>query len=163
MLSNSAGISNAGHSDQRHVDPCAFRRKWARCSTAPWIRRNGRHVGARALSLGSVIWGQIAAMLGLPAAHFLAAAGALLTIPLTWRWKLRTAAGIDLTPSMHWPAPIITHEVAEDRGPVLVTVEYRIDPRGRAAFLAALDKLGQQRRRDGAAWGVFEDGECQST
>jgi hypothetical protein len=111
-----------------------------------------------ALSLGSAIWGQLAAMLGLPAAHFLAAAGALLAIPLMWRWKLQTAAGIDLTPSMHWPVPIVTPEVTEDRGPVLVTVEYRIEPRDRTTFLAALDKLGRQRRRDGAyAWGVFED------
>jgi hypothetical protein len=41
---------------------------------------------------------------------------------------------------------------------VLVTVEYRIDPRNRDPFLVALEELGQERRRDGAyAWGVFED------
>jgi hypothetical protein len=97
-------------------------------------------------------------MAGLPAAHFMAAAGALLAIPLTWRWKLQTAAGLDLTPSMHWPEPIVAHEVEEDRGPVLVTIEYRINPPDREAFLAAIEKLGRQRRRDGAyAWGVFED------
>jgi hypothetical protein len=59
---------------------------------------------------------------------------------------------------MHWPAPITTHEVDEDQGPVLVTVEYRIDPRSRKQFLIALDRFAQERRRDGAyAWGVFED------
>ncbi len=69
-----------------------------------------------------------------------------------------TGAEIDLTPSLSWPAPIITHEVEHDRGPVLVTVEYRIDPRERDQFLAALERLGQERRRDGAfAWRVFED------
>jgi hypothetical protein len=48
--------------------------------------------------------------------------------------------------------------VAEDRGPVLVTVEYRIDPKTREIFLVALDRLGNERRRDGAyAWGVFQD------
>jgi hypothetical protein len=41
---------------------------------------------------------------------------------------------------------------------VLVTVEYRIDPAQRTPFLAALEGLGQERRRDGAyRWGVFED------
>jgi hypothetical protein len=100
----------------------------------------------------------MAGMLGLPAAHYLAAAGALLAIPLTWRWKLQTGAGLDLTPSMHWPAPIVANEVEQDRGPVLVAVEYRIDPKNRESFLAALEKLGRERRRDGAyAWGVFED------
>jgi mpaB/rubber oxygenase-like protein len=35
----------------------------------------------------------------------------------------------------------------------LVTVEYRIDPRDREPFLAAIEKLGQERRGDGAyAW-----------
>src|SRR5262249_51672583 len=67
-----------------------------------------------ALTLGSAVWGQVAGMAGLPAAHFLAAAGALLAIALTWRWKLRTGAGIDLTPSMHWPAPVVTHEVEQE-------------------------------------------------
>src|SRR5262245_30109423 len=111
-----------------------------------------------ALALGSAMWGQVAAMAGLPAAHLLAAAGALVAIPLTWRWKLQTGAGIDLTPSMHWPTPVVAYEVEQDRGPVLVMVEYRIDPRNRDAFLAALEKLANERRRDGAYdWCVFED------
>ena len=39
-----------------------------------------------------------------------------------------------------------------------MTVEYRIDPAKRRPFLAALDRLGRERRRDGAyRWGVFED------
>ena len=52
-----------------------------------------------------------------------------------------------------------THEeIDNDRGPVLVKIEYRIDPKDRAAFLRALDELGFERRRDGAfAWGIFED------
>jgi quinol monooxygenase YgiN len=41
---------------------------------------------------------------------------------------------------------------------VLVTREYRIDGGNRDAFLAALERLAQERHRDGAyAWGVFED------
>jgi Transmembrane secretion effector len=52
----------------------------------------------------------------------------------------------------------VTHEVEQDRGPVLVTVDYRIDTRNRELFLIALEKLGRERRRDAAyAWGAFED------
>jgi quinol monooxygenase YgiN len=59
---------------------------------------------------------------------------------------------------MHWPTPLITHEVEYDQGPVLVTVEYRIEPANSEAFLSALERLAHERRRDGAyAWGVFED------
>src|SRR5262249_12967291 len=134
----------------------------AQVALPEWVRGRGLAMFVTvffgAVSLGSVIWGQVAGMTGLPAAHLLAAAGVLVAIPLTWRWKLQTGAGIDLTPSMHWPQPIVTHEVEQDQGPVLVTVEYRIDPHNRAAFLPALEKLGAERRRDGAyAWGVFED------
>src|SRR5208282_5731972 len=50
---------------------------------------------------------QIAAREGLPVALFIAAAGALLAIPLTKQWKLQSAEGIDLTPSMHWRAPFL--------------------------------------------------------
>ena len=59
---------------------------------------------------------------------------------------------------MHWSAPITTQTIDDDRGPVLVTVEYRIRPENRAAFLEAIAKLEHGRRRDGAyASGVFED------
>jgi len=134
----------------------------AQVALPDWVRGRGLSVFVTfffgAMSLGSVIWGQVAGMIGLPAAHVIAASGALIAIPLTWRWKLQTGAGFDLAPSMHWPAPTVTHEVEHDRGPVLVTVEYRIDPENRKAFLAALERLAQERRRDGAyAWCVFED------
>jgi len=41
------------------------------------------------ITFGSALWGWIAAKAGLEAALFAAAAGALLAIPLSWRWKLR--------------------------------------------------------------------------
>jgi MFS family permease len=134
----------------------------AQLALPDWVRGRGLAIFATAFfgasTLGSAIWGQVAGMIGLPAAHFLAAAGAIVGIPLTWRWKLQTGAGVDLTPSMHWPTPVLAYEVEEDRGPVLVTVEYRIDPKDRVSFLAAIENLGHERRRDGAyAWGVFED------
>jgi len=110
------------------------------------------------LTIGSAAWGQVAVLVGVANAHFLAAAGAVAAIALTWRWKLQTGATLDLSPSMHWPAPLTAQPVEHDRGPVLVTVEYRIDPADREPFLEALARLEHERRRDGAyAWGVFED------
>jgi MFS family permease len=134
----------------------------AQVALPDWVRGRGlalyTTVFFGCLTLGSAVWGEVAAWVGLAAAHFLAAAGAVAAIPLTWHWKLQTGVGVDLTPSMHWPAPITTLDIAHDRGPVLVSVEYRIRPQNRAAFLQAIAKLEQQRRRDGAyAWGVFED------
>jgi predicted MFS family arabinose efflux permease len=134
----------------------------AQVSLPDWVRARGlalfTTVFFGCLTLGSAVWGELAAVLGLPAVHFIAAFGAVAAVPLTWRWKLQAGTGIDLTPSMHWPAPIVAQEIGQDRGPVLVTVEYRVRPQDRAAFLEALEPLGNERRRDGAyRWGVFED------
>jgi MFS family permease/quinol monooxygenase YgiN len=134
----------------------------AQLALPEWVRGRGlalyMTIFFGALSVGSVIWGKLAGLIGLETTHFVAAAAALAVIPLTWRWKLQTGASLDLTPSMHWPAPITTREIEHDRGPVLVTVEYRIDPKDRNAFLAHLNELARERRRDGAyRWRVFED------
>ena len=115
----------------------------AQVALPDWVRGRGLALYATVffgcLALGSAAWGEVAAWVGLPAAHFLAAAGAVIAVPLTWRWKLQTGAEVDLTPSMHWPAPITKQAIDEDRGPVLVMVEYRIDPKNRVAFLEAID------------------------
>jgi hypothetical protein len=59
---------------------------------------------------------------------------------------------------MHWPEPLIDQEVSHDRGPVMITVEYLIDPARSADFVLAMQHVGAERRRDGAyAWGIFED------
>jgi predicted MFS family arabinose efflux permease len=134
----------------------------AQVALPDWVRGRGlalyTTVFFGCLTLGSAMWGEVAVLVGLPAAHFLAAAGAVAAIVLTWHWKLQTGAGIDLTPSMHWPAPLTTQDIAQDRGPVLVTVEYHIRPQDRDAFLEAMAKLEHERRRDGAyRWGIFED------
>ncbi len=110
------------------------------------------------MTLSSAAWGEIAVAIGLRGALLAAAAGAIVAIPLTWRWKLDQGASLDLSPSQHWSLPETHQEIDHRRGPVLVKIEYRIDPKDRAAFLRALDELGFERRRDGAfAWGIFED------
>jgi MFS family permease len=127
-----------------------------------WVRGRGLAIFLTvifgAMTAGSAAWGQVASKLGLTEALALAAAGVLLAIPLTWRWKLQKGEAVDLTPSLHWNRPETAEAIADDRGPVLVKIEYRIDPKDRTRFLRALDELGQGRKRDGAfAWGIFED------
>ncbi len=134
----------------------------AQVALPDWVRARGlalyTTVFFGCLTLGSAVWGEVAVLVGLANAHFLAAAGAVGAIALTWRWKLQTGARLDLSPSMHWPAPLMAQPIEQDRGPVLVTVEYHIDPREREPFLDTLARLEHERRRDGAyAWGVFED------
>jgi hypothetical protein len=54
----------------------------------------------------------------------------------------------------------IASQPEPDEGPVLVTIEYRVDPGKVAEFLDALHDYERIRRRDGAVrWGVYYDAE----
>jgi MFS family permease len=127
-----------------------------------WVRGRGLAIFLTVIfgtmTLCAAAWGDVAARTGLPTALLLAAAGAIVAMPLTWRWKLQQSAALDLSPSQHWNMPETHAEIENTRGPVLVKIEYRIDTKDRVTFLRALDELGFERRRDGAfAWGIFED------
>ena len=127
-----------------------------------WVRGRGLAVYVTvffgALTIGSALWGFAAERLGLPAAHFLAGGGAFIALWVTRRWPLQSGPAADLTPSMHWPEPVLAAGVDQYAGPVLVTIEYHVAAENREAFLAALVPLCHERRRDGAYdWNVFED------
>ena len=134
----------------------------AQVALPEWVR--GRGLAAYVtvffgtMTIGSVLWGFIADRLGLPAAHFIAGAGAVLAVWVTRRSKLQTGPEADLTPSAHWPPPVLARAVEDDAGPVLVTIEYQVAAESRPAFLAAIRRIGSERKRDGAyAWGLYED------
>jgi predicted MFS family arabinose efflux permease len=134
----------------------------AQIALPEWVRGRGLAIYVTmmfgALTLGSIVWGQVARSADVPVALFIAAAGTLLTIPLTRHWQLRTGEGADLSPSMDWRPPVVTLDIDRDTGPVMVTVAYRVAPANRAQFLVGLDRLSHERSADGAyAWGIFED------
>jgi MFS family permease/quinol monooxygenase YgiN len=134
----------------------------AQAALPDWVRGRGLSMYVTVffgtMAVGSALWGVLAGLTGLATAHFIAAAGVIFAIPLTRRWKLLNGTGIDLSPSMHWPQPVVTNTVENDAGPVMVTVEYRVDPASRESFLTALEALSRERKRDGAyAWEVFQD------
>jgi hypothetical protein len=126
-----------------------------------WIRGRGLAIYLTvfngAMAAGSLGWGFVAQAIGTDAALLVAGAGLAVVAGLAYRAALPSGEG-DLTPSLHWPEPALAEPVAHDRGPVMITVTYRIRRSDRPLFLAALDRLSEERRRDGAyAWGVSED------
>ncbi len=134
----------------------------AQVALPEWVRGRGLALFLTAffgaMTLGSAIWGKVASLEGLSTALYVAAAGAAVGMALTARWRLQTAAELDLTPSMHWRTPVFVHPIEDDQGPILVTVEYLVDPKDIRPFLALLHEIGLERKRDGAyAWGAFED------
>ncbi|KQT52462.1 MULTISPECIES: MFS transporter [unclassified Aureimonas] len=110
-----------------------------------------------AMTVGSIAWGLVAQEIGIPAALVAGAVALAAFALLLHRAKLPTGE-VDLLPSNHWPEPLLAAAVADDRGPVIITIEYRVTAEDRPAFLAELRRFSASRRRDGAyAWGVSED------
>ncbi|MCS6779398.1 MAG: MFS transporter [Geminicoccaceae bacterium] len=111
-----------------------------------------------AMAAGSWVWGLLAARASVPVA--LATAALLLALqPLAGRiWPLPAASGRDLGPARRAPEPSPALAFDPEEGPVLVQVEYRVDPARAAAFAAAMDELGHIRKRNGALrWRLFQD------
>jgi MFS family permease len=134
----------------------------AQLALPEWVRGRGLAIYVTtfftAMTVGSIVWGEVAALAGVSAAHIAAAGGALLGIAVTRHARLQTGAEPDLAPSMHWPAPVVAEDLEPQAGPVMVLVEYHIADKDRVPFLAALEAVAAERRRDGAyAGGVFED------
>ncbi len=134
----------------------------AQVALPDWVRGRGLAIFLSAyfgsMTLGSAVWGKFASLEGLSTTLYVAAAGAFVGMVVTMGQKLQTAAGLDLSPAMHWRRPVFAQLVDGDQGPVLVTLQYRIDPKDRAPFLALMQEKGLERKRDGAyAWNVFED------
>lgn len=109
-------------------------------------------------ALGSLGWGAFAQRYGVDAALLTAAAAAVLAGLLAMRWRIAAAESLDLTPSAHWPQPLVAAEVDGERAPALVSIEYRVPLQRRGEYLALMARLGHVRRRDGAVdWQLAED------
>jgi len=111
-----------------------------------------------AMAAGSAVWGVVTERSGISVALWFAAGGLLLGLAAIRRYPLKGVEELDLTPSPHWPAPILAVKPHPQDGPVLVTVEYRIDPQQSRDFTVAMEPVRQQRLRDGALRsGLYSD------
>ncbi|HEC27865.1 MAG TPA: MFS transporter [Gammaproteobacteria bacterium] len=110
------------------------------------------------MAFGSAVWGQLASQLSISDALLIAAVTQFLGIIVTAGFRLQKGEAIDNAPSGHWPAPIVDDGAEPDQGPVLVTVEYHIEPEKRQQFLGLMQQLHRARKRDGAFfWSMFSD------
>ena len=126
-----------------------------------WVRARGLSIFLTAffgsMSAGSLLWGQVASTWGVSTALLAAATGAVLAIPAVRAARLGAADDIDLSPSMHWPEPILTPGEPPD-GPVLISIEYRIAAGSVEPFRASMAELARSRKRAGAyRWSLMRD------
>jgi MFS family permease len=108
------------------------------------------------LALGSALWGVVASLATTRTSLVAAGAFMLAGLVAERRWRLQDEL-LDLSVEV-WPEPLVANEPELDQGPVLVTIDYRIDPGQADDFVGAMEALGRIRRRDGAyRWGLFVD------
>jgi MFS family permease len=108
---------------------------------------------------GSAFWGYVAGRQGTHISLIAAAIGTAVCPILVLISRLPDTP-VDLGAWDHWGKPMLVGDVDPSQGPVLVTVEYEVEPRKADEFLEALHKFARVRRRDGASrWGVYRDTE----
>lgn len=133
----------------------------AQVGAAPWVRARALAaylmVFQGGLALGSAGWGLVAEVTGTAAALGMAAAFLLVGLAAAARYRLVADADRDMAPHVVADPPV-ADGLEPERGPVLVTVEYLIDPDDAGRFMSAAAEMGRIRRRDGAyRWGIYQD------
>jgi len=128
-----------------------------------------RWVVARALSIyqmtafggmavGAWVLGLIAEHHGVADALLVGAAIQVAVIALGFLAPLPQVQDLNLDPLRHWTEPETAVPLEPRSGPVVITVEYRIEPHNIVAFLAAMTERRRIRRRDGAhRWTLLRD------
>jgi MFS family permease len=132
----------------------------AQLALPDWIRARGMAIYQMAImggaAFGAAIWGKLAEHTSVPESLAVCAVSMLVALALT---RGRTLEGSeDLTPTHPWdePVPALPLDLAD--GPIMVTVEYFVDPTRRNEFDAIMAESRSARMRAGAvSWGLFED------
>ena len=113
------------------------------------------------MSLGSVVWGELADRISLQAALLVAAGWMLTSLLLAFPFSIHQPEGLDLAPAESWSDPAEATDadtIDPEDGPVVVMIEYRVAVADQPAFREAARQLTRLRLRDGALRaGVFTD------
>jgi MFS family permease/quinol monooxygenase YgiN len=134
----------------------------AQLTLPDWVRARGMAVYQMALmggaAAGAAIWGHVAAAFDVRATVLGAAGFGVLVVLLTYRMSIDAVNPDDQRPVQVAALPQPAIAIDADDGPVMVTVEYQIDPARAAEFAEVMQQTRQARLRQGAlSWGLFRD------
>jgi len=134
----------------------------AQVALPDWVRARGMSIYQMALmggsAAGSLLWGQVASWTDVAASVAAASVSGVLLLVVFRHLTIDGGAEIDFSPvAVVSPAepPV---DVDPDDGPVMVMVEYQIDPARAAEFTELMQRTRRARLRQGAlSWGLFRD------
>lgn len=127
-----------------------------------WVRARGMSIYMMtmmaATSASAAVWGQVASMIDVPWTFVAAAATGIALLVAAGRLHATPAEPQDLTPARILKEPVPAFPVEHQMGPVMVTVDYRIDPARAAEFATVMRESRANRLQKGAlSWGLFHD------
>ncbi len=139
----------------------------AQSALPDWVRARGLAIYLMvffgSMSVGSIIWGAVASQMGIKTALIIASGTLTLGMILSRKQKLNLGEAIDLAPSEHWAEPNILVDTEQDksllneRSPVMMVIEYNIEPSDVDEFLSLMCQLKEARRQYGAyGWEVLQ-------
>ena len=135
------------------------------------IKSAPRWIGARVLAIyllilngglavGSVIWGSMANTLGIQITLSVASLALGVTILAKKRYNTTLLDDLDFTPSGdHWSLPPeLSIDPPQSDNQVLITIDYKIDPKLSNEFEKSVRELGRILKSEGMAnWELFQD------
>jgi len=134
----------------------------AQLALPDWVRARGMAIFQMSImggtAAGAFAWGKIADLSSVPMSLAICGATQLVALALTRHRKLEGSQEEDHTPTHPWQEPVPAQPIEPHDGPVMVTLEYLIDPARAAEFESIMAESRSARLRQGAvSWGLFED------
>jgi quinol monooxygenase YgiN len=131
-------------------------------SLPDWVRARGMSIYMMvmmgAASVSAALWGQVASWIGVPWTYVAAAVTGITALLLSGRLHTDPEHEVDLTPARMLQEPVPAFPVEHQMGPVMVTVEYQIDPARADEFAQVMRESRANRLQKGAlSWGLFHD------
>ena len=125
-----------------------------------WVRARGMSIYQMAImgstALGAAVWGQVATWSNVHASLGIAAVTGVLAMLVVQRRVADRSMEEDLSPSRAFKAPVA--DAPPGTGPLVVTIEYFIDPARATEFRAVMQESRRSRLRQGALdWQLLHD------
>jgi MFS family permease len=113
------------------------------------------------LAIGSVIWGTIASIFGIPITLSVASLALATTIIARKRYSTTLVDDLDFTPAGndYWSLPPeLSIDPQNTEAPALITIEYKVDSKLSDEFEQSVHELGRILKSEGMAyWELFQD------
>ncbi|MBL8315661.1 MAG: MFS transporter [Rubrivivax sp.] len=134
----------------------------AQVAMPDWVRARGMSIYQMALmggaAAGSLVWGQVAEWASVRTAVLAAGGFGALVVLMTRRLSVQGDAELDFSPAPIGNVAEPAVQPGPEEGPVMVTLEYQIDPARAIAFTEVMQRTRRARLRQGAlSWGLFRD------